>query len=149
LLTDLPAPKLKVYPRYTVVAEKFEALVSLGMANSRLKDYFDLWILSQHAEFNGSLLLKAITATFKRRNTIIPANIPIGLSPVFSTNEQKQTQWNAFLNKNKLTAPSLHEIMAVLASFLTPLFEAMRQNAQINEDWSNIHGWIIKDTAKQ
>lgn len=123
LLNNLPAPQLKVYPRYTVVAEKFEAIVTLGMANSRLKDYFDLWILVQHAEFETLLLRKAILATFTRRKTALPFNIPLGLTAVFYSDEKKQTQWKAFLNKNKLLAPSLPEVAEKIASFLMPLLK--------------------------
>lgn len=123
LLNNLPAPQLKVYPRYTVVAEKFEAIVTLGMANSRLKDYFDLWILVQHAEFETLLLRKAILATFTRRKTALPFNIPLGLTSVFYSDEKKQTQWKAFLNKNKLLAPSLPEVAEKIASFLMPLLK--------------------------
>lgn len=123
LLSNLPPPQLKVYPCYTVIAEKFEAIVKLGMANSRLKDYFDLWILSQHVKFENSILLKAIVATFKRRKTILPVNAPLGLSSVFSSDRQKQIQWNAFLSKNKLFAPSLPETTEAIASFLMPIIK--------------------------
>lgn len=126
LLNNLPPPQLKVYPRYTVVAEKFEAIVSLGMANSRLKDYFDLWILSQHAKFEESLLVEAIVATFKRRKTALPINIPLGLSSVFYSDMQKQTQWKAFLNKNKLLASSLPETTQTITSFLMPIIKAIQ-----------------------
>lgn len=121
LIKNLPQPQLKVYPRYTVVAEKFEAIVNLGMANSRLKDYFDLWFLSRHAEFEYPLLLKAIAATFKRRKTMLPVDTPLGLSSDFSSDDQKQMQWNAFLSKNKLIAPSLPEITKEIVSFLMPI----------------------------
>lgn len=124
LLNNMPPPQLKVYPRYTVVAEKFQAIVSLGMANSRLKDYFDLWILSQHAEFEESLLREAILATFKRRKTALPVNTPLGLTSVFYSDGQKQIQWNAFLSKNKLLAPSLPEVTEKIVSFLMPILKS-------------------------
>ncbi|MCK9515846.1 MAG: nucleotidyl transferase AbiEii/AbiGii toxin family protein [Ottowia sp.] len=72
MLSEMPAPKLRAYPRYTVIAEKLEALVALGIANSRMKDYFDLWILSRYTDFDGDLLCKAIHATFERRRTPLP-----------------------------------------------------------------------------
>lgn len=80
MLKEFPAPRLMVYPRYTVVAEKLEAMISLGAANSRLKDYFDLWVLARHSEFAGDVLHKAIGATLKRRGTVVPAGQPFGLS---------------------------------------------------------------------
>jgi len=76
ILDEFPAPKLRVYPRYTVVAEKLEALISLGVANSRMKDYFDLWVLARHSDFEGEVLREAIGATLSRRGTDIPTDVP-------------------------------------------------------------------------
>lgn len=75
ILGEMPAPQLRVYPRYTVVAEKLEALTSLGMLNSRMKDYFDLWVLARYTDFNGAVLSQAVAATFDRRRTAIPKAI--------------------------------------------------------------------------
>ena len=83
ILGEMPAPYLRVYPRYTVVAEKLEALTSLGMLNSRMKDFFDLWILAKHADFDGSILSQAAAATFARRRTAVPSGVPMGLSEEF------------------------------------------------------------------
>lgn len=114
MLAELLAPKIRVYPRYTVVAQKFEAIVSLGMANSRLKDYFDLWVLLTTQELDLELLQTAIKATLERRKTILPASIPIGLTPVFGEDPQKIKQWQAFTKKNQLQAPGLSEVVALL-----------------------------------
>jgi hypothetical protein len=114
MLAELPVPKIRVYPRYTVVAEKFEAIVSLGMANSRLKDYFDLWVLLTTQELAPELLQTAINATLERRKTILPASIPIGLTSVFGEDPQKIKQWQAFTKKNQLQAPGLSEIVDLL-----------------------------------
>ena len=100
MLPEFEAPKLRVYPRYTVVAEKLEALASLGIANSRMKDYFDLWILSRYTEFDGDTLRRAIRATFDRRKTKLSPGVPFGLTDGFAQNTLKQTQWQAFLVKN-------------------------------------------------
>lgn len=120
MLDDLPAPKLRVYPRYTVVAEKFEAIVSLGMANSRLKDYFDLWVLLSTQALDRGVLQEAITATFARRLTALPTSTPIGLSPVFGEDPQKIKQWQAFIQKNQLQAPPLNAVIALLREKLIP-----------------------------
>lgn len=96
LLADLPAPRLRAYPRYTVIAEKFHAIVILGMANSRMKDFFDLWVLTQHSQLEASILRQAIAATFERRATALPAATPIGMSNEFSSDASKQIQWRAF-----------------------------------------------------
>jgi hypothetical protein len=114
MLADLPAPRIRVYPRYTVVAEKFEAIVSQGMANSRLKDYFDLWVLLSTQTLDPEMLQMAIAATLARRQTPLPASTPIGLSPVFGDDPQKTKQWNAFLQKNQLQAPPLNLVVELL-----------------------------------
>jgi len=118
LLDDLPVPRLRVYPRYTVIAEKFEAIVSLGIANSRMKDFFDLWVLTRHSELDSKTLRRAITATFVRRATVLPATTPVGLSDAFATDAAKQTQWRAFVAKNRLEAPPLPQVVAHLRAWL-------------------------------
>lgn len=114
MLEDMPAPELRIYPRYTVIAEKFEAIVSLGMANSRMKDYFDLWVLLRHANLEQEILGQAIQATFKRRKTAMPANVPIGLSDQFATEKSRIALWDAFVDRNKLEAESLLETVLYL-----------------------------------
>jgi hypothetical protein len=104
-----------------VVAEKFEAIVSLGMANSRLKDYFDLWVLLTTQEFDSALLNQAISATLTRRQTTLPTAIPVGLSAAFGEDAQKNKQWQAFLQKNQLQAPTLSVVVEVLRSRLMAL----------------------------
>lgn len=121
ILEDNPAPQLRAYPRYTVVAEKLEALVSLGMLNSRMKDYFDLWVLVTYAEFDNAILRKAIRATFERRGTPLPGKLPIGLSDEFAHDGQKNKQWLAFLHKNGIVPKLLGEIVTDLRNILLPL----------------------------
>jgi Nucleotidyl transferase AbiEii toxin, Type IV TA system len=114
LLKDLPQPRLRVYPRYTVIAEKFEAIVSLGIANSRMKDFFDLWILTREPGLEAGLIPKAVAATFARRGTPFPATTPVGLSDEFATDAGKRQQWRAFLDRNRLDATSLEEVVTQL-----------------------------------
>jgi len=114
LLDDLPAPRLRAYPKYTVIAEKFQALCVLGLANSRMKDYFDMWLLTSGSDVEAGVLAKAISATFVRRKTDLPVDWPTGLTPEFATDATKQTQWRAFLRKNSLTAPVLSEVVDAL-----------------------------------
>jgi len=121
LLDDFPAPLLRVYPRYTVVAEKVEAIVTLGVANSRMKDYFDLWVLQQQGEFDADILRMAIIATFSRRTRALPHGLPVGLSDEFAQDAQKQRQWQAFLKKNLLDQVSLAEVVGKLREWLMPL----------------------------
>jgi hypothetical protein len=142
MLPEMPAPRLRAYPRDTVVAEKFEAMVILGIANSRMKDYFDLWILSRHSAFDGRVLSNAIRATFARRETPLPAALPFALSDGFAQDAQKQTQWKAFLRKNALAVTTLDEVVADLRGFLLPMLGAARamdgESAQV---WTPGHGW--------
>jgi len=121
-LLDLPSPSLLAYSRETVVAEKFQAMVMLGMANSRMKDFYDIWILCQRFEFDGSTLRNAIRATFDRRRTLLPNEMPTALTPEFYESRDKQAQWKAFLRKNRLeTAPiGLRDVVLVLREFLMP-----------------------------
>ena len=118
LLEDMAAPVMRVYPAYTVVAEKYHAMVSLGMVNTRLKDYFDLWVLAKHVPFDPNILQDAITATFTRRGTPLPQELPQGLSDAFTQDLTKMQQWKAFLSKNKLQAPPLDELVSALRPLL-------------------------------
>ncbi len=118
MLEGLPAPKLRIYPRYTVVAEKYEAIVSLGMINTRLKDYFDMWVIFNSADLDSALLSAAIDATFARRNTPKPQTTPVGLTADFGQDEQKRKQWEAFIKKNKLVAPELNVVVQFLKTKL-------------------------------
>ncbi|HEY4721199.1 MAG TPA: nucleotidyl transferase AbiEii/AbiGii toxin family protein, partial [Anaerolineae bacterium] len=119
LLDDQPPPRLRVYPRAAVAAEKLEAIVSLGMANSRMKDYFDLRALALEGVLDAQLLGDAIAATFQRRGTAVPANVPLGLSDEFARDAAKRAQWMAFLGKNRLDAPTLDEVIEEVRRFVT------------------------------
>lgn len=114
LLDDLPAPKLRAYPKYTVVAEKFQALCALGMANSRMKDYFDLWMLLRDGDLDDAELVRAVQATFTRRRTALPDGVPAGLSDAFASDAGKLSQWRAYVSKNKLNAIALGELVQAL-----------------------------------
>ena len=118
MFDDMPAPTLRVYPRYTVVAEKLEAIISLGMANSRMKDYFDLWVILRDTELDQDILVQAVEATLNRRGTRKPSALPIGLTEQFSSDRQKLMQWAAFVNRNQLTAASLEKTVQDLRTAL-------------------------------
>ena len=120
VMLDLPAPRLRAYPRETVVAEKFQAMILFGLANTRMKDYYDIWILSRSYTFDAERLSRAIAATFERRGTAIPGDLPDGLTPAFSTDPAKQRQWEAFARDLAAEVPSLEIIVADLAGFLLP-----------------------------
>jgi hypothetical protein len=114
LLEDLPAPQLRSYPKYTVVAEKFHAVCLLGMANTRMKDYFDLWVLLTEGALEATELRRAIDATFARRQMQVPDTTPSGLSDAFAQDAVKTAQWIAFLKKNRLQALNLVDVVTLL-----------------------------------
>ncbi|GAB4334902.1 MAG: nucleotidyl transferase AbiEii/AbiGii toxin family protein [Phototrophicales bacterium] len=136
-LLDAPAPKLYAYPLYTVVAEKFEAMIALGITNSRMKDFFDVWFISQEFDLNGNLLQKAILNTFKWRQTPIPESIPFPLTIEFSTDQNKIIQWNAFCKKNlKTTSVAFETVIEKISDFLMPIIQAIQSNQEFDLDWS-------------
>lgn len=142
-LLDFPAPHLQTYPRETVVAEKFEAMVKLGIANSRMKDFYDLWFLSQEFEFEGKTLCQAIIATFERRRTSLPTETPFALTPEFSEDAAKLRAWKAFASKGKLKTDTgaLSEVVAILQSFLMPPCLAIAKGETFEKIWEPAQGW--------
>ena len=120
LLDDLPAPKLRAYPTYTVISEKLHAIALLGMTNSRLKDYFDLSVLLQRETLGTDSLAQAIKATFERRGMSVPDAVPIGLTDEFAHDSSRQSLWLAFLKKNELPPEPLAVIVDRLRSALAP-----------------------------
>jgi len=113
-LEDMPPATLRAYPVYTVIAEKYQAIVSLGIANTRMKDYFDLWILAEQGSLDHAVLNEAIAATFERRQTPVPVMPALGLSAAFAGDATKRKQWDAFKSKNRLSAPDLAEVIDVI-----------------------------------
>jgi predicted nucleotidyltransferase component of viral defense system len=120
VLLDQPAPNLRAYPYETVIAEKFQAMVALGLANSRLKDFYDIWILAQTFDFKDDRLAQAIAATFARRKAEIPTERPDGLTAAFSNDPTKQQQWNAFVEEVAVNPGALADVVEDLVTFLLP-----------------------------
>ncbi len=138
-LLDLPAPQLRMYPRETVVAEKFEAMVRLGLTNTRMKDFYDLRALAERFAFDGPTLLAAISATFARRDTPIPTSAPLALTSEFADDTGKQREWQGFLKRNKfaLAGLTLSAVINELRIFLLPIIEAVN----IGSSFNNSH-WL-------
>lgn len=133
-----PAPHLRAYPAETVVAEKFEALVKLGLANTRMKDFYDLWLISQTFSFTSAGLWEAIKRTFERRRTEVPADVPTGLSDGFA--REKDRQWRAFLGRERMAAAPVdfNKVTDDLRAFLlSPLV----QNGRAAYAWSPGGPW--------
>ncbi|GAB2741694.1 nucleotidyl transferase AbiEii/AbiGii toxin family protein [Melaminivora jejuensis] len=135
LLDDFQAPTLRVYPVYTVIAEKYQAMVMLGQANSRMKDFFDLTVIARRTELDGATLATAITATFARRQTALPTGRPLALTKQFSEDPAKLRQWQAFLNKNRIAAASLGDTIALLDDLLWPPTQVAAAHSQAKATW--------------
>ena len=120
VLLGMPAPRLRGYARETVVAEKFHAMADLGMANSRMKDYYDLWIVGRTFDIDRSRLAQAISATFARRGTAIPDGVLDGLSPAFAEDAVKRQQWESFKQNLSVDPGSLDGVVSALEAFLMP-----------------------------
>jgi len=130
LLADQPAPRLRAYPRATVAAEKFEAIVSIGMANTRMKDYFDLRSLAREGILDPATLAGAIAATFARRGTALPDAMPAGLSDEFAGDAVKRGQWKAFLLRNRLEASELSQAVTEVREFVAEPLHLARERGR-------------------
>jgi hypothetical protein len=145
LLRDQPEPQVRVYPRETVIAEKFEALVSLGMPNTRLKDFHDLWILASHFSFEGKSLSAALRATFNRRGVALPTEAPTALTARFGDDRTKRAQWAAFVRKIRLDSgetPDLTLVLATLERFLVPPCRTLAFNETFDASWPAGGPWM-------
>jgi hypothetical protein len=136
-LIGLGAPRLLGYTPESAIAEKYQAMVALDIANTRIKDFYDVWLLSQTIEFDGAVLVEAIAATFKHRSTSLPAEPPIALTEEFGEAADKQALWRAFLRKGRLDAQGkqLGEIVAELREFLWPPTQAARTSDSFRKRW--------------
>jgi len=135
LLDDFPAPTLRVYPVYTVIAEKYQVMVMLGQANSRMKDFFDLAVIARRTELDGATLAAAIAATFARRQTTFPNERPLALTKQFSEDTAKLRQWQAFLNRTRIEAASLGDTVALLNELLWPPTQVAAAGSQATAAW--------------
>ena len=142
-LLDAPPPLLKAYPRYTLVAEKVEAMVKLGLANSRMKDFYDIWLLSRLFLFEGNALREALKNTFERRRTKLPSSTPFALTPAFYEDPQKTIQWKAFVKRSKPDIPvgDISTVIFDIAVFISPVFESLQMNSPFEGTWVPDRGW--------
>ena len=120
LLEDFPAPRLRTYPVYTVISEKLHAIALLGMTNSRVKDYLDLWVMLDRESLNMNTLAQAISATFTRRDMAVPTDLPMGLSDEFAADPSRQALWAAFMRKNDLAMIPLADVVTRIRTALEP-----------------------------
>lgn len=133
-ILDLAPAELWGYSRESAIAEKLHAMVSLGEINSRIKDYYDIWLLSRLFEFDGEVFCRAVKATFARREMVMRLPI-VGLEETFST-QTHETQWRAFVSRNQLEAPrTLRETIIMIAAFLSPPLRAVAEGQTFTQRW--------------
>jgi predicted nucleotidyltransferase component of viral defense system len=148
LLEEKP-PRVRIYSIESIISEKFEVMIKLSMANSRMKDFYDVYTLSLNHNFQGRRLKKAIKSTFQRRKTPIPDN-PLVFRVEFYGNKERQKQWTAFLRKLRLhdINQEFSEIMKRIISFLESVVISIRDRAQIGKSWDTITGSWKKRLSK-
>jgi predicted nucleotidyltransferase component of viral defense system len=145
-LLDFPPPSLRVYSKETLIAEKFEALVKLGIANSRMKDFYDLRFLAKTFDFEGKTLADAIKNTFNRRNMALPEEIPIALTDEFSQDRLKVNQWSAFLSGRGIAQidEDFSEVITLIGNFLMPVANSLAHGKAFTQRWMPSIGWEEK-----
>jgi hypothetical protein len=144
-LLDLPRPRLRAYRPETAIAEKVHAMVVLASKNSRMRDFFDIHALAMHESFDGETLARALQATFVRRRTEIPGDVPIALTQAFAEIEGKRAQWTAFVRRSRLSAPQeLEEVVGGVAAFIGPVLASAAQGASYQGKWSPGGPWRVR-----
>ena len=149
-ILKMNAPRLLVYSRESVVAEKFQAMVFLGMLNSRMKDFYDIWSLTRGMVFEGALLARAIRATFEHRTAKLPTETPISLTDEFVSNTMKQAQWSAFLDKIDIDKNTLElsEVVSVISAFIMPVIQALNSGTSFVSIWPPGGPWRESEIAE-
>ncbi len=140
-LLEQPPARLRAYPPETVVAEKFQAMVALGMFNTRLKDFYDLWAIAGAFEFEGAILARAIETTFGRRTTPLPQETPVALTHDYA--EEKEAQWAAFRRRTEVAAAPepFPAIQARIAELVMPPTLALIHGQPFDASWSRMGHW--------
>jgi len=142
-LLDLPGPRLRGYTRESLIGEKFQAMVRLGSLNSRMKDFFDIWFLSRHFDFDGPRLSTAISKTFERRKTEVPSNLNDLFEPLMR-DPAKVTQWRTFAQRNRLQAApeKLGDVLSLIGEFLDPVVQSFKEGIQFEATWQAPGPWM-------
>jgi hypothetical protein len=136
-------PRVRAYPIETVVAEKVEPIVKLGMTNSRMKDYFDLWLIAGSFTFDGRVLTKAFAATFERRGTALPTDDPVGMTREFAEAPDNVKRWHAFLNTSGIEdgPKTLQETVDAIRAFVLPSLHAAVRRGAFKQEWAPEACW--------
>ena len=146
VLLPMEAPVIRAYPREASIAEKFHAMVVLDIRNSRMKDFYDIWFMANTWTFDMASLSKAILASFERRGTAIPMEVPFALTSEFLNDPQKKQQWTAFVSRLNLgdKAPSFEEVGAILQTFLLPCLSGESLSKIGTRSWTPNQGWNMQ-----
>ena len=149
-LDNMPGPKIRTYPPVSVVAEKTHTLVALGLLNSRMKDFYDLWVMSRQMSFDGETLCQGLAATFERRQTPVPEGVPPGLSEEFTGLQDKLQQWQAFLKRTSLAESSLtlDRVIGDLRAFLVAPLLAAAHRTPFRQSWPPVGPWADTEGQK-
>lgn len=137
LLDDLPRASVLMYPPETVVAEKFEAIIRFGEANSRLKDFYDIWLATRTFTFNLAAMVEAVSGTLRRRETTVPTSMPVGLGDAFASFVEQKGQWTAFLRRTRPTVnpPEFAQLVDELRRFFRPIISGLAQPEAAQGQW--------------
>jgi hypothetical protein len=143
VILDLPKPHLKGYTPESIVSEKFEAIVKLGALNSRMKDFYDLLLISRQFEFDGTKLNEALKRTFSHRKTPLPAHKPLFAEEIYDESSDRQTLWKAFLKKEaiKHVPEKLNDAAKEIEKFLIMPLEAINNGRKFNKTWKTAGPW--------
>ncbi len=152
LIDNLPAPALLVYPQVTTIAEKFEAMVQLGSGNSRMKDFYDIWALSEEFSFEGAELREAVARCFERRRTPLTGDTPEVLTRAFYSSARPQSYWTAYLSDGRLLTPpptAFEEIGERIQAFLGPVRNSIIEGRSFDLQWSPAGPWRPRSTGNR
>lgn len=143
VILDFPVPRLKGYAPETVVSEKFEAMVQLGALNSRMKDFYDIWLLMRRFEFQGEVLTEALKRTFAQRKIDLPQGSNLLADEIYDEGSDRQTLWKAFLTKNgiKHAPDKLATIAKEIEKFLVEPLNALTKGIKFRKEWKASGPW--------
>ncbi len=146
VILDFPAPRLKGYAPETVVSEKFETMIQLGLLNSRMKDFYDLWLMARRFDFKGAILAEALKKTFAHRKTALPQKSLLFAQEIYDETSDRQTLWKAFLTKGQIknTPEKLSETAKVIEKFLIKPLAAISKGEKFNDTWKAPGPWRQK-----
>ncbi|HAW57441.1 MAG TPA: nucleotidyl transferase AbiEii/AbiGii toxin family protein [Bacteroidales bacterium] len=143
VILDFPRPQLKGYPAESVISEKFEAMIKLGLLNSRMKDFYDIWLMIRQFNFNGLDFVEALKRTFEHRKTDLPVGEPLFAEEIYDEKSDRQTLWKAFLRKGNIKhAPETLAITAKgIEDFLIEPLGALNEGTKFRKEWKAPGPW--------